>query len=239
VRQFSRSLRPRVGEIHEVIGASASATEIKSELEWLRKTIQSTEQQLGQLAFALRLPEGTSPSAVIQAVPATHQPALQALMEENKERLRQLKNDIERAGISLHFAPFRKAHNPMHDTRKFAVLLAHSCKNARERLRSGLERLTECSVHEADNGNVALELFFRHLHDVVLVDACLPDCSGFDIIRCIRQAVPECAAVLLTASRDPFVEKVAQLVGAVRVCSETEEPGYVRELVRACSVENE
>jgi DNA-binding NarL/FixJ family response regulator len=126
----------------------------------------------------------------------------------------------------------------MQDLAQFTVLVAHSSEYARERLRAGLEKLPEWSVQEAASGGSALELFFRHRPAVVLVDVCLPECNGFEIIRCITQAAPECAVVLLTHSRDPFVEKVGQLLGATRVCSETDEPGYVRDLLQTCSAQN-
>ena len=53
--------------------------------------------------------------------------------------------------------------------------------------------------------------------DIALVDVCLPDRSGFEVVKCIRQLVPTCAAIVLCDNPDPCVEAVAQIIGAKAV----------------------
>ena len=49
---------------------------------------------------------------------------------------------------------------------------------------------------------------------VAFVDVCLPDRSGFEVVKCIRQLAPGCAAIVLSNAPDPCVEEVARMLGA-------------------------
>jgi len=68
---------------------------------------------------------------------------------------------------------------------------------------------------EADTAAAALELFFRFRPDAVLVEVCLPDRNGFEVVQCIKQVSPECAIILLTTTPDPFVDQVGQMLAAL------------------------
>jgi DNA-binding NarL/FixJ family response regulator len=70
---------------------------------------------------------------------------------------------------------------------------------------------------EAETGTAALGLAFRWQPAVALVDVCLPDRSGFEVVECIRQLVPSCAAIVLSNNPDPCVENVARIIGAKAV----------------------
>ena len=74
-----------------------------------------------------------------------------------------------------------------------------------------------CLAAEAETGTAALELVFRWQPVVALVDVCLPDGSGFEVVKCIRQLVPACVAIVFCDSADPCVETVARIVGAKAV----------------------
>ena len=74
-----------------------------------------------------------------------------------------------------------------------------------------------CLAAEAETGVAALDLVFRWQPAVALVDVCLPDRSGFEVVKCIRQLVPTCAAIVLCDNPDPFVENVARIIGAKAV----------------------
>jgi DNA-binding NarL/FixJ family response regulator len=99
------------------------------------------------------------------------------------------------------------------------VLVACSSPPLRAHLRALLNREPAvCLCGEADTGALALDLFFRFRPDMVLVDVDLPDRSGFKVVECIKQAVPDCQAVLLCQAADPCVEEVSRLVGADHAC---------------------
>jgi DNA-binding NarL/FixJ family response regulator len=85
---------------------------------------------------------------------------------------------------------------------------------------------------EADTAASALELFFRFRPDVVLVEVCLPDRNGFEVVQCIKQVSPKCGIILLTTSPDPFVDQVGQMLGVTAVCSKSGDLGRIREILR-------
>ncbi len=85
---------------------------------------------------------------------------------------------------------------------------------------------------EADTAAAALELFFRFRPDAVLVEVCLPDRNGFEVVQCIKQVSPECAIILLTTTPDPFVDQVGQMLGVTAVCSKSGDLGRIREVLR-------
>jgi two-component system, response regulator YesN len=72
-------------------------------------------------------------------------------------------------------------------------------------------------VAEAETGGAALADVFRCQPAVVLVDICLPDRNGFELVKDINHLVPTCATILLSNAPDPCVEDVARIVGAKAV----------------------
>jgi len=89
-----------------------------------------------------------------------------------------------------------------------------------------------CLAAEADTGADAIDLFFRFRPDVVLLDVCLPDISGFEVMQCIKQAAPGCAVILLTEEADPCVDEVSHMLGAAEVCHKSSELNRIREILR-------
>ncbi|MBI3158814.1 MAG: response regulator transcription factor [Chloroflexi bacterium] len=74
-------------------------------------------------------------------------------------------------------------------------------------VRSGLQMIFEGEpelkvVGEAENAAGALENAQRLKPDVILMDIGLPDLSGIEATRRIKQACPECAVVALTIHED-------------------------------------
>ena len=71
-----------------------------------------------------------------------------------------------------------------------------------EVIRDVLESLLEregWTVHSAENGAQALEMFEHDPHDVVLLDLMLPDRSGLEVLREMRRRDPDAVIVIVTA----------------------------------------
>jgi YesN/AraC family two-component response regulator len=113
--------------------------------------------------------------------------------------------------------------------------------------RSGLDALQAMRAHlrtvlaqepglrlagEAENGADAMQFFFRYRPDVVLLDVCLPDRNGFEVMQCFKQASPGCAVILLSDSPDPCVDEVSQMLGATEVCHKASELNRIRDILR-------
>jgi len=89
-----------------------------------------------------------------------------------------------------------------------------------------------CLAGEAGTGAAALGLVFHLEPAVALVDVCLPDRNGFEVVKCIKQLVPTCAAIVLSDAPDPCVEDVARIVGATAVWHEGSGVNQLRRTLR-------
>ena len=96
-----------------------------------------------------------------------------------------------------------------------SVLMVGASRSLRAALRAMLRQEPGfCLAGEAETCKAALDLVLRCQPAVALVDVCLPDCSGFEVLKYIRQLAPACATVVLSNAPDPCVEDVALLLGA-------------------------
>ena len=88
-----------------------------------------------------------------------------------------------------------------------------------------------CLAGEAETCAAALDLVVRCQPAVALVDVCLPDRSGFEVVKCIRQLAPGCAAIVLSNVPDPCVEEVALMLGAKAVWHKGDDLGRLRQIL--------
>jgi DNA-binding NarL/FixJ family response regulator len=97
------------------------------------------------------------------------------------------------------------------------MLVGGSCQ-LRARLRAMLREEPGFRLAgEAETCAAAIDLVLRCQPAVALVEVCLPDGSGFEVVKCIRQLAPGCAAIVLSNAPDPFVEDVSFMLGAKAV----------------------
>jgi DNA-binding NarL/FixJ family response regulator len=87
-------------------------------------------------------------------------------------------------------------------------------------------------VAEAETGAAALAFAFRWQPAVALVEVCLPDSNGFEVVKRINLLVPTCAAVILSDAPDPSVEDVARIIGARGVWHKGSGTGQLRRTLR-------
>jgi len=114
-----------------------------------------------------------------------------------------------------------------------SVMLAHRSELMLTQLREVIQQ-DPCLhlIAEANTATHALDLFFRFQPDIVLIDVRLPDKSGFEVARCIRQVRPACFIILMTAASDPFVDEVGRMLGVTAICDQNHELGRVREVLK-------
>jgi DNA-binding NarL/FixJ family response regulator len=128
-------------------------------------------------------------------------------------------------------APLR-ASPPMNSPAKVLVsvmMIGGSC-HLRASLRAMLhEEPGFCMAGETETCAAALDLVLRCQPDIALVDVCLPDRSGFEVVKCIRQLAPGCVSVVLSNAPDPCVEDVALMLGAKAVWHKGNDLGQLRQ----------
>jgi len=115
-----------------------------------------------------------------------------------------------------------KSRTPLQN-RKLRILLADNSPAVLHRLRQDLEQLQFVEiVAESQRSHETLELFFRTRPEVVVVSICLPEESGFEVLRHVKRAAADCAVILTSRWLDSFVHQTARLLGAAGVCSTTD-----------------
>jgi len=103
-----------------------------------------------------------------------------------------------------------KAGGKMAD--KIRVLLADDHAVVRQGIRRFLEEADDIEVvAEAANGREALERIREHRPDVAVVDIRMPEMSGVEVTRRIRERYPQTRVLILTAyDDDPYVFALLQ-----------------------------
>jgi DNA-binding NarL/FixJ family response regulator len=116
---------------------------------------------------------------------------------------------------------------------RFRVLLADESPAVLVQLREELEPLQSFEIiGEAATSREALRLFFQYRPHVLVVSICLPDQNGFEVLKCIKRAFPDCAVILTTRWANSFVEQTARLLGATGTCATTEGLTQIREILQ-------
>jgi chemotaxis response regulator CheB len=132
------------------------------------------------------------------------------------------------------FVVFAEERHKMQSRRQtvLSVLVVDDSPPMRAHLRSVLAQEPGLRLAgEADNGADAMEFFFRYRPDVVLLDVCLPDRNGFEVMQCFKQASPGCAVILLSDAPDPCVDEVSRMLGATEVCHKASDLTRIREIL--------
>jgi DNA-binding NarL/FixJ family response regulator len=115
----------------------------------------------------------------------------------------------------------------------FSVMMISGSKG----LRGSLDAMVRqepgfCLAGEAQTGAAALGLVFRWQPAVALVDACLPDCSGLEVVMHVKQLVPPCASIVLSDAPHPLAEDTARSIGAAAFWHKGSGVGQLRETLR-------
>ena len=101
-------------------------------------------------------------------------------------------------------------------SRVVQILLVDDNLILRQALRALLEREPDFTIcGEADTASAALEQAAETQPDLVLIDVFLPDRSGIDLARMLRQRLPDVTLAMLSGHRDKHLVDYALDAGAV------------------------
>ncbi len=87
------------------------------------------------------------------------------------------------------------------DLRELSILFAEDDEQVRRHISRILAPICG-ELYLAENGRVALELFRRHLPDLVLTDIVMPAMSGLELARHIKQERPTVPVITISACND-------------------------------------
>jgi DNA-binding NarL/FixJ family response regulator len=122
--------------------------------------------------------------------------------------------------------------------RPVAVLVVDDSLQVRRRL---CEKITEETsvqiVAQAGSAREALHAFQQLRPDAVILDMGLPDASGMEVLRQIKQATPLCFVIVLTQYDEPMFAELARTLGADCFFHKSTEFERVAEVLRALAIE--
>lgn len=114
-----------------------------------------------------------------------------------------------------------------------SVLLVDDHPVVRQGYKSYLEKALPIAVIEAGDGRDAYSAFVRFAPEVVVLDLHLPDMSGLEVLRKIRQRDPSAKVIVFTIFDNPILLKRALEGGALGYLSKGASPKLLRQALEA------
>lgn len=93
-------------------------------------------------------------------------------------------------------------HNPLALFERLSILYAEDEESLRRSVCQTLEIFFD-KVIEAKDGEEALELFFEHKSDILLLDICMPKCDGLKLLKEIRKSHKRVPVIIMSAYAEP------------------------------------
>jgi two-component system, chemotaxis family, chemotaxis protein CheY len=87
-------------------------------------------------------------------------------------------------------------------------------------------------VHEAASGMAAIEGFFVHRPDLVLLDLTMEDMSGMDVLAKLRELDADARVIVVSADVQRSTAKLVAESGALRFLGKPVSPDELRAAVR-------
>lgn len=100
------------------------------------------------------------------------------------------------------------------------ILIVEDHDALRDSLRNWLTSIfQDCVILQAGTGEEALGLCRAHLPEIVLMDIMLPEMSGIETTRLIKNVVPDAHVVMLSIYEDSAYKTDASAAGAIAYIS--------------------
>lgn len=114
-----------------------------------------------------------------------------------------------------------------------SLLLIDDHPVVRQGYKSYLAKALPIKVIEADNGREGYSAFVRFAPEVVVLDLRLPDMSGMEVLRRIRQRDPSAKVIVFTIFDNPLLLKRALEGGALGYLSKGASPKLLLQALEA------
>ena len=94
------------------------------------------------------------------------------------------------------------------------VLIVDDSSYIRSVIRKSLSILDLEAIEVAANGEIAMDLAFELRPDLITLDNVLPDMTGVDILRALKENLPEIKVIMVSAVGQQSVIEEAMGIGA-------------------------
>jgi two-component system response regulator PilR (NtrC family) len=115
--------------------------------------------------------------------------------------------------------------------KKFRILIVEDEQSVADALRIIMED-EGCDVSVASSGLDGLEQYAHHEFDLAITDVNLPDVSGLEVLRRLRESVPPRPVIVITALYTPEIISAAKEHGALAVLPKPFFPSDIINLIR-------
>jgi DNA-binding NarL/FixJ family response regulator len=113
------------------------------------------------------------------------------------------------------------------------ILIADDSSLLRERIKSLLNRIDDnLEVFEAENGQEALHLIRKNIPDLTILDIRIPEMTGIEVLKKIRELKMEVKICILTNYDYPIYKKRCIEAGADYFLRKTEDFEEIETIVR-------
>ena len=112
------------------------------------------------------------------------------------------------------------------------ILVADDSNYARRLLRQTLEQAGH-TVLEASSGASAIESYFLHRPDVVLLDLTMGDMTGMEVLAQVRELDPEARIIVISADIQKTTESAVLEAGAAAFLGKPAASSAVLDAIRA------
>lgn len=120
----------------------------------------------------------------------------------------------------------------MNSTRRLSVVLVDDNELTRSVLRLSMHSDDFEVIGESASGRGGLETALKLRPDIVCLDIVMPDMNGLDVLHAIKDALPDTAVLMVTASNDLATVQTALARGAAGFIVKPFNTGTLQETMR-------
>jgi two-component system chemotaxis response regulator CheY len=113
---------------------------------------------------------------------------------------------------------------------KSKILIVDDSSLARRMTRQALEEIGH-TVEDATDGAQAIERYFLHRHDLVVLDMVMNGMYGLEVLTKIRELNPEARVIIITADIQQSTQEQVRAAGATAFLNKPVNRAALQELV--------
>lgn len=117
-----------------------------------------------------------------------------------------------------------------------SVLIVDDSPIARKMLRRAFPSDWDISIHEANDGVEALEIYRGGNIELMFLDLTMPNLDGYGVLEALQADGLNCVVVVVSADIQPQARERVLGLGAIAFVSKPVNPGGLRDILKAYGV---